>query len=227
MNYETGTTPPVKIVAGTEFVHARIELISDAGSQRLGGLSIGYDAGDTVSATAIDELVLAMNRARLVPNKAANLPLTFYADSACSLKVSLLSSTSSGDITMGALTWNNHSHTLTPSQHWREFNTRAQAHESSPHRLIVNMYSDDKSAMWFLPILGGSMIATGDHDMFIFSDSAIAHNESGGIHDLMTGFRTAQSFDDQSNLRFESRIQLANGVVSMPAIHYWNNEAIE
>ena len=86
LNYETGTTPPVKIVAGTEFVHARIELISDAGSQRLGGLSVGYDAGDTVSATAIDELVLAMNRARLVPNKAANLPLTFYADSACSLK---------------------------------------------------------------------------------------------------------------------------------------------
>ena len=77
---------------------------------------------------------------------------------------------------MGALTWNNHSHTLTPSQHWREFNTRAQAHESSPHRLIVNMYSDDKSAMWFLPILGGSMIATGDHDMLIFSDAAIVHN---------------------------------------------------
>ena len=48
------------------------------------------------------------------------------------------------------------------------------------------MYSDDKSAMWFLPILGGSMIATGDHDMFIFSDAAIAHSESGGIHDLMT-----------------------------------------
>ena len=71
-------------------------------SHRLGGLSIGYDAQDTVSATAIDELVLAMNRARLVPNKVANLPLTFYADSACSLKVSLLSSTSSGDITMGA-----------------------------------------------------------------------------------------------------------------------------
>jgi len=94
LNYETSTTPPVKIVAGTEFVHARIELISDAGSQRLGGLSIGYDAEDTVSATAIDELVLAMNRARLVPNKAANLPLTFHADSACSLKVSLLSSTS-------------------------------------------------------------------------------------------------------------------------------------
>ena len=227
LNYETGTTPPVKIVAGTEFVHARIELISDAGSHRLGGLSIGYDAQDTVSATAIDELVLAMNRARLVPNKAANLPLTFYADSACSLKVSLLSSTSSGDITMGALTWNNHSQTLTPSQHWREFNTRAQAHDSSPHRLIVNMYSDDKSAMWFLPILGGSMIATGDHDMFIFSDAAIAHSESGGIHDLMTGFRTAQSFDDQSNLRFESRIQLANGVVSMPAVHYWNNGAID
>ena len=71
------------------------------------------------------------------------------------------------------------------------------------------------------------MIATGDHDMFIFSDAAIAHSESGGIHDLMTGFRTAQSFDDQSNLRFESRIQLANGVVSMPAVHYWNNGAID
>ena len=70
-------------------------------------------------------------------------------------------------------------------------------------------------------------VATGDHDMFIFSDAAIAHNESGGIHGLMTGFRTAQSFDDQSNLRFESRIQLANGVVSMPAIHYWNNAAID
>ena len=191
----------MKIVAGTEFVHARIELISDAGHQRLGGLSIGYDAQDTVYATAIDELVLAMNRARLDPNKAANLPMTFLADSACSLKVSLLSSTSSGDVTMGPLSWNNNSQTLTPSQLWREFNTRAQTHDSSPHRLIVNMYSDDKSAMWFLPLLGGNIIATGDHDLFIFRESGISHNESGGIHDLMTGFRTAQSFDDQTNLR--------------------------
>ena len=227
LNFETGNTPPVKIVAGTEFVHARIELISDAGHQRLGGLSIGYDAQDTVYATAIDELVLAMNRARLDPNKAANLPMTFLADSACSLKVSLLSSTSSGDVTMGPLSWNNNSQTLTPSQLWREFNTRAQTHDSSPHRLIVNMYSDDKSAMWFLPLLGGNIIATGDHDLFIFRESGISHNESGGIHDLMTGFRTAQSFDDQTNLRLESRIQLANGVVSMPAIHYWNNGAID
>ena len=30
LNFETGNTPPVKIVAGTEFVHARFELISDA-----------------------------------------------------------------------------------------------------------------------------------------------------------------------------------------------------
>ena len=227
LNYETDTSAPVKIVGGTEFILARIELISDAGTQRLAGLSIGYDAEDTVSATAIEELVLAMNRARLDPNKAANLPLTFTADSSCTLEVAIISSTSSGDVSMGPLTWTNDSQTLTPSQMWREVNTRAQTHASSPHRLIVNMYSDDMSAMWFIPILGGNTITTGDDDLLIFSDAGITHNESGGIHDLMTSFRTAQSFDDQSNLRFETRVQLTNGVVSMPAIRTWNSPAID
>tara|TARA_B100000212_G_scaffold280820_1_gene220703 strand:- start:191 stop:625 length:435 start_codon:yes stop_codon:yes gene_type:complete len=89
------------------------------------------------------------------------------------------------------------------------------------------MYSDDKTAMWFIPISGGNPIALGDHEVLIFSDSGIAHNESGGIHDLETSFRTAQSFDDQSYMRFESRVQLANGVVSMPAIQTWSHSAVD
>ena len=60
------------------------------------------------------------------------------------------------------------------------------------------MYSDDKSAMWFIPISGGNHIAIGDHDSLIFSESGIAHSESNGIHELIASFRTAQSFDDQS-----------------------------
>ena len=227
LNYATGNTVPVKNVGGSDFIHARIELISDAGTHRLAGLTISYVAQDTVSATAIDEIVMAMNRARLDSSKAADLPLVFKADSACSLEVSIISSTSSGDVTMGALTWTNDSQTLTPSQKWREVSTRAQVHSSSPHRLILNMYSDDMSAMWFIPILGGNTIATGDHESLIISDSGIIHNNSQDIHDIVTSFRTAQSFDDQSNLRLETRIQLTNGVISMPAIENWNNPAID
>ena len=227
LNFETEYSAPVKIVAGTEFIHARIEIITDAGTHKLSGLSIGYDAEHTVYASEFDELVLAINRARLDQSKAASMPLNFYADSACSLNVSILSLTSSGDVTMGSLTWNNESNTITPSNMWREPNTRFQTHTSTPHRLIVNMYSDDKSAMWFIPVSGGAHIAMGDHDVLIFSNSGINHSESNGIHDLQASFRTAQSFDDQSYMRFETRVQLANGVVSMPAIQTWSHSAID
>ena len=202
-------------------------MISDAGTQRLAGLTITYDAKDVVESVAIDEVVMAMNRARLDSSKASSLPLIFNAESPCSLEVSILSSTSSGDITMGALTWLNDSQTLTPSQDWRQVNTRAQVHSSSPHRLILNLYSDDKVAMWFIPILGGNIISTGDDDTLVISQNGIMHNNSQGIHDLMTSFRTAQSFDDQNNLRLETRIQLTNGVISMPAVETWSNPAID
>ena len=227
LNFETHYSTPAKIVAGTEFIHARIELISDAGTQKLSGLSIGYDADHVVQASEFDELVLAINRVRLDNSKAASMPLNFHADHPCSLDVSVISSTSSGDVEIGLLSWNNESATITPSNLWREFNTRFQTHSSTPHRLILNMYSDDKTAMWFIPISGGNPIALGDHEVLIFSDSGIAHNESGGIHDLETSFRTAQSFDDQSYMRFESRVQLANGVVSMPAIQTWSHSAVD
>ena len=227
LNYETGTTPPVKVVAGKEFIHARIEVISDAGNYSLGGISIGYDATQTVTATAFDDIVMSINRARLDSSKSSNLPMKFTADSTCSLKVSLISITTSGDIAMGAMTWKNDSQTLTPSQLWREVNTRAQTYASSPHRVIVNMYSEDNSAMWFIPILGQGIIGTGDHELLVFPDDAISQNVTNGIHDLNTRFRTSQAFDDQSNLRLEIRIELANGIVSMPSIRHWSNSAVE
>ena len=115
VNYETGTTPPVKVVAGKEFIHARIEVISDAGNYSIAGISIGYEATQTVVASAFDDLVMSINRARLDSSKSSNLPLKFTADSVCSLKVSLISTTTSGDIAMGAMTWVNDSQTLTPS----------------------------------------------------------------------------------------------------------------
>ncbi len=227
LNLETSSTPPVKNVGGTDFIHGKIEIISDAGKQMLAGLSIIYEAKDTVISTAIDEVVLAMNRARLDSSKSSNLPLIFNADSACTLEVSILSSTSSGDVTIGSMTWNNDSQTLSPSQKWREVNTRAQIHSSSPNRLILNLYSDDKAAMWLIPILGGNTIEIGDHETLVFSEGGLNHTSSQGTHDLLTSFRTSQSFDDQSNLRIETRIQLSNGVVSMPAIETWTAPAID
>ncbi len=227
LNYETRTTPPVKIVAGKEYIHARVEIISDAGNYRIGGIGIGYDAHDVVTATALDDMVLAINRARLDSSKAASLPLKFTANYPCSLRVALISSTSSGDVAMGAMTWTNDSQTLTPSQMWREVNTRAQTYSSSPHRLIVNMYTEDKNAMWFIPIQGQGIIATGDHETLIFAEDGISQSETNNLHDLNAKFRTAQSFDDQSERRFEVRVELANGVVSMPAIRTWSSQAID
>lgn len=227
LNIESSYSPTVKIVGGTEFVQAKIEMITDAGNYMLSGLFIGYDAEDFVQASEFDELVLSINRVRLDQTKAASMPLMFSAESKCTLDVSISEITSSGDVEMDALTWNNSSTTITPSNMWREANTRFETHASSPHRLIVNMYSDDKSAMWFIPISGGNHIAIGDHDSLIFSESGIAHSESNGIHELIASFRTAQSFDDQSYLRFETRVQLANGVVSMPTVETWTSSAID
>ena len=228
LNYETGTTPPVKVVAGKEFIHARIEVISDAGNYSLGGISIGYDATQTVTATAFDDIVMSINRARLDSSKSSNLPMKFTADSTCSLKVSLISITTSGDIAMGAMTWKNDSQTLTPSQLWREVNTRAL--RLMPPHLIVSLsiciqrttlrcglfrYSDKESSeqatmnYWSSPMM------------------QYPKNVTNGIHDLNTRFRTSQAFDDQSNLRLEIRIELANGIVSMPSIRHWSNSAVE
>ena len=227
LNYETENSVASKIVGGTDFIYAKIELISDAGTYQLSGLNIGYNAEETIDATGIDELVMSINRARLDPSKATNLPLIFNAESSCSLEVSIHSFTSSGDVSMGALTWVNDSETLSPSQKWREMNTRAQVHSSSPHRIILNMYSDDKQAMWFIPINGGNVVSIGDHDSLILSDEGILHNSSQDIHDLTTIFRTSQSLDDQENLRLETRIQLANGVISMPLVNTWSGNAID
>ena len=225
LNFETNNKAPTESMGGTEFIYSKIELISDAGTHRLGGLTITYDAEQTVVATGIDEIVLSMNRARLDQSKATNLPLIFNAESPCTLEVSILSSTSSGDVTMGPLSWLNNSETLTPSQKWREMTTSAQVHTSSPHRLIMNMYSDDAQAMWFIPIHFGNTISVGDHDSLILSDEGIIHNISQDIHDLTTRFRTSQSFDDEEYLRLETRVELANGVISMPAIETWSSPA--
>ena len=227
LNFETSNKATTQNIGGTGFVHSKIELISDAGTHRLGGLTITYDAEETVTANGIDEIVLSINRARLNPSKSASLPLIFSADSSCTLEVSILSSTSSGDVTMGPLTWLNNSETLTPSQKWREVTTRAQVHTSAPHRLIMNMYSDDKQAMWFIPLNFGNTISVGAHDSLIFSDEGILHNTSQDIHDLTTSFRTSQSFDDQELLRLETRLELANGVISMPAIETWSNPGVD
>lgn len=227
LNFETNNKAPTESMGGTDFIYSKIELISDAGTHRLGGLTITYDAEETVIATGIDEIVLSLNRARLNPSKATNIPLIFKADSSCSLEVSILSSTSSGDVTMGPLSWLNNSETLTPSHKWREMTTRAQVHASSPHRLIMNMYSDDSQAMWFIPLNFGNTVSVGNHDSLILSDEGLLHNISQDIHDLTTSFRTSQSFEDQEYLRLETRVELANGVISMPAIETWSSPAID
>ena len=227
LNYETDNSISIKKIGGKDFIYAKIELISDAGTHQLSGLNIGYDAEETIAATGIDEIVMSMNRARLDSSKATNLPLIFNAQSSCSLEVSIHSFTSSGDVSMGSLTLVNDSETLSPSHKWREMTTRAQVHSSSPHRVILNMYSDDKQAMWFIPITGGNVISIGDSDSLILSEQGILQNSSQDIHDLVTIFRTSQSFDDQENLRLETRLQLANGVISMPLIETWSGNAID
>ena len=143
------------------------------------------------------------------------------------MKVAILSQTSSNDATMGTMTWKNDSRTLTPSQNWREMNMRANVYDSSPDRLLVNMYSDDYEAMWFIPIVGGSTISTGYGESLVFSDSGIQHNINSDIHDFTTLFRTSQSFDDQTNLRIETRLQLTNGFVSMPLVKTWYSPAVD
>ena len=77
LNIESSYSPTVKIVGGTEFVQAKIEMITDAGYYMLSGLFIGYDAEDFVQASEFDELVLSINRVRLDQAKAASMPSCF------------------------------------------------------------------------------------------------------------------------------------------------------
>ena len=226
LNFLTASSPVVHSTGGTDFVVGKIETLTDAGKYRLGGLTIAYDAGEVVTATAIDEQVLAMNRARMDVSKSSNLPLLFTASSPCEILVDIITFSSSGNIAMGALTWGNYSQTLTPSENWRELTTRAEIHQSAPHRLILNLYTNSDAAMWFLPILGGSVISTGIDDSLTF-ENGISQNVSGDIHEIKTRFRLSQHFEDQQYLRLESRIQLANGVVSMPLMETWSSQATD
>jgi len=226
LNYETSNSAAAKLSGGVEFVHARIEVISDAGFKKLSGLFIPYLAEETIVATALDDLVMSINRERLNPFKASSMTLDFRADSKCSLDVEIISMTSSGDVVIGAMTWNNYTSQLIPSSDWREVNTRVQIHTSSAHRVILSLYSDDYSAMWLIPIQSGSIVPIGDHETLVIPTSAIVHNQSSSIHDMLLRFRTSQSFNDQEELRIETRIELTNGVISKPAVKTWSNGAV-
>ena len=126
----------------------------------------------------------------------------------------VVSMTHSGDVEIGAMTWSNDSSVLIPSSDWREVNTRVQIHQSSAHRIIMNLYSDNHTAMWQIPVDSGGVIKMGDHETIILSESGILHNQSSTIHDLLFKFRTSQSFQDQEDLRIETRLELKNGIVS-------------
>jgi len=226
LNYETDNSPAAKRSGGVEFVHARLEVISDAGDRELSGLFIPYLAEEMIVSTAIEELVMSINRERLIPFKSSSMTLDFQADSKCTLDVEVISMTHSGDVEIGAMTWTNHTSKLIPSSDWREVNTRVQIHESSPQRIILNLYSDDYSAMWLIPVQAGSIVAFGDHSTLIIDETSVTHNQSADLHDLSVSFRTAQSFDDQEDLRIETRIELTNGVISKPAVKTWSNGAV-
>ena len=220
-------TAPVLEAGGELYVVARVELVADYGQHILNGLNIPYDASHKVVASALDSLVLSANSARTDSSLAANLPLRVSADSRSVLSITINEITSSDDVDMGAMTWNNGDGPLVPSQLWRTLGIRTQVHTSAPNMLMINLYSDEASGQWIIPLSAGNIVATGDSDVLIFDDEGPNHNNTGSMHDISINFRTAQSFDDQQSLRFESRVILANGVVSMPAIKSWNNPAVE
>ena len=146
------STSPVISSGGQLFVQAKIEVVADAGTYSLSGLNIPYHASERVTYTALDETILSINRARLDSSLAGNLPLNFGAESAAALGVDLVDYTWSEDVTMGPLTFTNDSQTWTPSQMWRGINTRAQIHSSSANMVMLNLYSDSKTARWMVPI---------------------------------------------------------------------------
>ena len=226
LNYETENSAAAKLAGQVEFIPAKIEVISDAGTHQLSGLYAPYEAEDTIEATALSELVMSINRLRLNPSKASSMTLDFRADSKCTMYAEVVSMTHSGDVEIGAMTWSNDSSVLIPSSDWREVNTRVQIHQSSAHRIIMNLYSDNHTAMWQIPVDSGGVIKMGDHETIILSESGILHNQSSTIHDLLFKFRTSQSFQDQEDLRIETRLELKNGIVSKPAVKTWSNGAV-
>ena len=221
------STSPVISSGGQLFVQAKIEVVADAGTYSLSGLNIPYHASESVTYTALDETILSINRARLDSSLAGDLPLKFGAESAAALGVDLVDYTWSEDVTMGPLTFTNDSQTWTPSQMWRAINTRAQIHSSSANMVMLNLYSDSKTARWMVPINSGTVLTHGDADVLIHDGNNVVVNSTGEIHDMLMSVRTSQAFDDQSWMRLESRVILANGVVSMPAIREINNQAID
>ncbi|GIR66780.1 MAG: hypothetical protein CM15mP71_0060 [Candidatus Poseidoniales archaeon] len=119
---------------------------------------------------------------------------------------------------MGAMTWvNGPSNTFRLLTTGVGFFTRAQTHTSSPSCNREHVYRGSPLRCGSFPKQGEGVIGTGDHDLFIFDDVPVTHNMSNGMHDLKTRFRTSQTFDDQSELRFEVRIGVAwHDVSTMP-----------
>ena len=89
----------------------------------------------------LDELANQLKSLRLDSNVAGNLPLRLSADSRTLLSVTINEITSSGDVDMGMITWNNSDGPLTPSQLWRTVGIRTQIHTSSPNMMMINVIS--------------------------------------------------------------------------------------
>ncbi|HIF45851.1 MAG TPA: hypothetical protein EYQ73_03530 [Candidatus Poseidoniales archaeon] len=213
-------------IGGQDFISAKVEIIADQGSYELSGLSIPYLAQEQIQATALHPIVMGANMI-LKESISGNLvPLPVSAQSKAGLAITINSISSSGDVDVGVISLTNDSNTLTPSQKWRTLSLRTQSQLSSLNMFILDLNADGETAQWLIPINGGNMVELGIHDVLIFDGAGVSVNTTGNIDELSITFRTSQAWDDVENLRISGRVQLANGVVSLPSNLFWTNPAV-
>ncbi|MGY8754842.1 MAG: hypothetical protein ACKVIR_04050 [Candidatus Poseidoniales archaeon] len=227
LSNELSNSNSVLRIGGENFIIAKIELIADQGSYELSGLSIPYLAKEQIQATALHPMVMVANM-ELKESVSGNLvTLPVKAQSKAGMAVTIDGMTTSSDVDVGVISLSNDSNTLTPSQKWRTLTLRIQSQTSSPNMFIIDLSANGETAQWLIPINGGNIVKLGIHDVLIFDTNGVSVNTTGLIDELSVTFRTSQAWDDVDELRISARVQLTNGVISLPANLFWYNPAID
>ena len=209
---------------GTYFTELEFEVFG-SGNVTLAGLGIPYEASHSVTALVDSSFVMEMNGARYgLPATGGihNIPLQLTSETAGGLHLSIEGLNTSSSVQLINANMHTDATILTPSQRWQTMETTFSVFSSSASSARLDVIGGEHSATWLLPLNGGSPIGTGDSALVeLHPTAAVTSIVSGTSVTMNVTFRIEPSWEDSDTIQVSSRLLLANGVFSIPALHTW------
>ncbi|MBT5390739.1 MAG: hypothetical protein HOL22_00120 [Euryarchaeota archaeon] len=224
LNAAIAGTSSLVSALGTYFTEVEFEVFG-SGNVTLAGLGIPYEASKSLIAPVDSSFVLEMNGARYgLPaiGGVHNIPLPITSETSGGLHISIEGLNTSSSVQLLNMNMHTDALILTPSQRWQTMETTFDVFSSSATTARLDVVGGGNSATWLLPLNGGSPIGTGDSALVeLHPTSAVTSFESGTSITMNITFRIEPSWDDSDTIKASSRLLLANGVLSIPALYTW------